>query len=100
MAETTITTQHVASVTPGKGRGMKLISAYLQADTNETLTTGLSEISGVGFCPVEATDVDADSHTIAVQISGGTITFEVGKIGAYAGVTGLYTYVMVMGVSR
>lgn len=99
MAEATITAYHVATLTGSKGRGLKILGFDIQPDTNETLTTGLSEISGAGHV-VEDAAVDAATALVAVQVSAGTITFEVGEIDTYGALTGESVRVLVMGVLR
>lgn len=99
MAEVDITYLHTADLNPSKGRGIKLIGADIQPDTNETFTTGLSEISGMGYV-VESDSVGATLPLLAVQISSGTITFEVGDIDAYGACVGQSFRLLVMGVVR
>lgn len=100
MTEVDFTAMHVADLTHGKGRGMKLIGCDLTLTDSETLTTGLSEISGVSYV-VESAAVNGDLPLLFVKsVSGGTITFLFSEVGTYTNMTDREVRVMAMGVLR
>ena len=98
-AEVTWTACHAASLTPAKGRGLKLLGLDITtAATADTVTTGLTEISGLSFL-VEDAAADIASCACAFGISGGTISVYVGKYTDYADVASSIR-LLVMGVVR
>lgn len=99
MAEVTWTACHAADLTPAKGRGLKLLGLDITtAATGDTITTGLTEVSGMSFL-VEDAAADANSCSCAFAISGGTITIYVGKYNDYADAASSVR-LLVMGVVR
>ena len=83
MAEVTYTACHAANLTPGKGRGLTLLGLNITlAASGGTVTTGLTEISGVGWA-VEDAAVDANTQSVTVAISGGVVTVYEGKLSDY-----------------
>lgn len=83
MAEVTYTSCHVADLSPGKGRGLMLLGLDITVGASgRTVTTGLTEISGLGWA-VEDGAVDIATQSCTFAISGGTITVYEGKISDY-----------------
>lgn len=100
MVEVTWTACHSAKLIPHKGRGLVLLGLDItMAATGDTLTTGLTEISGAGWAYEDAA-LDINSGAVLAAISGGTITLYSGKISDPTADASGPTRLLVMGTVR
>ena len=100
MAEATWTSCHSAKLKTNKGRGLVLLGLDITpAATADFITTGLTEISGVGWAMEDAA-LDIASAFIVGAISGGTLTIYNAKISDTATDASGPMRLLIMGVVR